>query len=134
MPYIVNKLLQGVVTPDGTGSEAYCENIEVGGKTGTAKVAIAGGYGKDYVGTFAGIAPMSNPRFAMVVIINEPRAGKYYGGTVSGPVFSQVMERALQLYNVPPDDLKSDGSIMTLKDKRTRDYNNRRKRAKLEAR
>lgn len=77
---------------------------------------------------------MSNPRFAMVVIINEPRAGKYYGGTVSGPVFSQVMERALQLYNVPPDDLKSDGSIMTLKDKRTRDYNNRRKRAKLEAR
>jgi hypothetical protein len=44
------------------------------------------------------------------------------------------MERALQLYNVPPDDLKPDGSIMTLKDKRTRDYNNRRKRAKLEAR
>ena len=126
--------LEAVVEDGGTGEQARIAGYRVGGKTGTAKVAIAGGYGKDYVGTFAGIAPMSNPRFAMVVIINEPRAGKYYGGTVSGPVFSQVMERALQLYNVPPDDLKPDGSIMTLKDKRTRDYNNRRKRAKLEAR
>ena len=66
-------------------------------------MAVAGGYGKDYVGAFAGFAPVSNPRFAMVVIINEPHGSAYYGGMVAGPTFSEVMSGALQLYNVPPD-------------------------------
>ena len=95
--------LESVVERGGTGTKAEVPGYRVAGKTGTAKVAIAGGYGKDYVGTFAGFAPVSNPRFAMVVIINEPKAGSYYGGSVAGPPFAEVMAGALQLYNVPPD-------------------------------
>jgi len=95
--------LESVVEHGGTGTKAEVPGYRVAGKTGTAKVAIAGGYGKDYVGTFAGFAPVSNPRFAMVVIINEPQAGAYYGGMVAGPTFAEVMSGALQLYNVPPD-------------------------------
>ena len=95
--------LESVVEYGGTGTKAEVPGYRVAGKTGTAKVAIAGGYGKDYVGTFAGFAPVSNPRFAMVVIINEPQAGAYYGGMVAGPTFAEVMGGALQLYNVPPD-------------------------------
>ncbi|MFC3913321.1 penicillin-binding transpeptidase domain-containing protein [Pseudaeromonas sharmana] len=95
--------LEAVVERGGTGTKAEVPGYRVAGKTGTAKVAIAGGYGKDYVGTFAGFAPVSNPRFAMVVIINEPKAGSYYGGSVAGPTFAEVMAGALQLYNVPPD-------------------------------
>ena len=95
--------LESVVEQGGTGTKAEVPGYRVAGKTGTAKVAIAGGYGKDYVGAFAGFAPVSNPRFAMVVIINEPHGSAYYGGMVAGPAFAEVMAGALQLYNVPPD-------------------------------
>ncbi len=96
--------LEGVVE-EGTGGKAAVPGYRVAGKTGTAKVATAGGYGKDYVGTFVGFAPVSNPRFAMVVIINEPHGSSYYGGSVAGPTFAEVMSSALQMYNVPPDAL-----------------------------
>ncbi|WP_024872509.1 penicillin-binding transpeptidase domain-containing protein [Tolumonas lignilytica] len=105
--------LEGVVEEGGTGGKAAVPGYRVAGKTGTAKVATAGGYGKDYVGTFAGFAPVSNPRFAMVVIINEPHGASYYGGSVAGPTFAEVMSSALQLYNVPPDalpDLKDESN------------------------
>ena len=97
------------VVEGGTGGKAGVPGYSVAGKTGTAKVAVAGGYGKDYVGTFAGFAPVDNPRFAMVVIVNQPHQNGFYGGVVSGPVFSDVMSTALQLYNVPPDRLTGDG-------------------------
>ena len=95
--------LESVVEEGGTGGKAAGPGYRIAGKTGTAKVATAGGYGKDYVGTFVGFAPVSNPRFAMVVIINEPHGTSYYGGSVAGPTFAEVMSSALQLYNVPPD-------------------------------
>lgn len=109
--------LESVVEGGGTGSLARVPGYRIGGKTGTAKVAESGGYGKYYMGSFVGIAPMSNPRFAMAVIINEPHAGKFYGGVVAGPVFSEVMQKTLELYNIPPDDLNPDGSMKTIKDK-----------------
>lgn len=93
------------VVEGGTGGKAGVPGYSVAGKTGTAKVAVAGGYGKDYVGTFAGFAPVDHPRFAMVVIVNQPHKNGFYGGVVSGPVFSDVMSTALQLYNIPPDRL-----------------------------
>lgn len=99
-------VLESVVS-GGTGRPAQIKGYRVAGKTGTAKVAVAGGYGRDYVSTFAGFAPVTNPRFAMVVITNEPKKGGVYGGAVSGPVFAEVMAAALQLYNVPPDDFES---------------------------
>ena len=91
------------VVAEGTGGRAAISRYRVAGKTGTAKMATVGGYGNSYIGTFAGFAPLSDPKFSLVVIIKNPKAGKFYGGTVSGPVFSDVMSRALQLYNVAPD-------------------------------
>ncbi|HAH70302.1 MAG TPA: peptidoglycan glycosyltransferase FtsI [Succinivibrionaceae bacterium] len=91
------------VVAEGTGGKAAISRYRVAGKTGTAKMATVGGYGNSYIGTFAGFAPLSDPKFSLVVIIKNPKAGKFYGGTVSGPVFSDVMSRALQLYNVAPD-------------------------------
>ena len=74
------------------------------GKTGTAWKATSGGYSTDkYMAVFGGIAPATNPRLAAVVVIDEPGAGKYYGGDVAAPVFSGVVGGALRLLAVPPD-------------------------------
>ena len=99
---LMKQALETVVS-DGTGGKAAIDRNHVAGKTGTAKLASVGGYGKYYMSTFAGFAPLSKPRFALVVNVNAPKAGKFYGGVVSGPVFREVMSRALQLYNIKPD-------------------------------
>ena len=99
---LMKQALETVVS-DGTGGKAAIDRYRVAGKTGTAKIASVGGYGKYYMPTFAGFAPLSKPRFALVVNVNAPKAGKFYGGVVSGPVFREVMSRALQLYNIKPD-------------------------------
>ncbi|MDO2948234.1 penicillin-binding transpeptidase domain-containing protein [Aeromonas simiae] len=83
--------------------KAKVPGYRIGGKSGTAKVAVAGGYGKDYMAWFAGFAPASNPRFAMVVVINEPKGKAYYGGAVATPPFAEAMGGVLQLYNIRPD-------------------------------
>ncbi len=98
------------VVDSGTGGKAAIDRYRVAGKTGTAKIAEGGGYGKEYTATFAGFAPISDPRFAMVVVISKPHAKSYYGGTVSGPVFSAVMSRALQVYNIKPDKVAVDNT------------------------
>jgi len=82
---------------------AKVDGYRVGGKTGTAIKAIAGGYGNDYVGLFAGVAPLTNPELAIVVVINEPGGDLYHGGEVAAPVFSRVMKGALRLLNIAPD-------------------------------
>jgi cell division protein FtsI (penicillin-binding protein 3) len=91
----------------GTGSRARVPGYQIGGKTGTVhKTLPGGGYARDrYRSVFAGVAPISNPRFAAVVVIDEPSKGQYYGGLVAAPVFGQVMSNALRLLNVAPDDL-----------------------------
>ncbi|GLX77803.1 peptidoglycan glycosyltransferase FtsI [Thalassotalea insulae] len=82
---------------------AKVAGYRVGGKTGTAIKAVAGGYGNDYVGLFAGIAPLTQPELAVVVVINEPGGDLYHGGEVAAPVFSRVMKGALRLLNIAPD-------------------------------
>ena len=84
---------------------AKVPGYQVSGKSGTArKATVEGGYGaKRYTSTFAGFAPTSNPRLAMVIVIDDPQAGAYYGGAISAPVFSQVMGGALRLLNITPD-------------------------------
>jgi len=97
-------LLEAVVAPEGGGKQAAIPGYTVAGKTGTAWKATAGGYATDrYLAVFGGIAPANNPRLAAVVIIDEPGAGKYYGGDVAAPVFSGVVGGALRLLAVPPD-------------------------------
>ena len=99
-------MMEKVVEPGGTGTRAAVSNYRVAGKSGTAKKATAGGYAdKRYQSVFAGIIPASAPRLAMVVMVDEPSAGEYYGGAVAAPVFSQVMTAAMRLLNVTPDNL-----------------------------
>jgi len=82
--------------------KAKVAGYRVGGKTGTGIKAVAGGYGNDYVGLFAGIAPIEKPELVVVVVINEPGGDLYEGGQVAAPVFSRVMKGALQVLNIAP--------------------------------
>lgn len=100
-------MLESVTQQGGSAHRAAVDGYRVGAKTGTAKVAVVGGYGDDYIGYTAGIAPLSDPRIAMVVIINEPQGDSYYGGQVAAPVFSEIMKSALQLLNIAPDGQRS---------------------------
>jgi cell division protein FtsI (penicillin-binding protein 3) len=85
----------------------------VAGKTGTAKKAVAGGYAEDkYLSLFVGMAPASNPRLVMAVIIDEPRGEEYYGGLVAAPVFAKVMSGAMRLLNIPPDKAWQENVLM----------------------
>lgn len=100
----VVEMLEGVSQKGGTAPKAKVEGYRVAGKTGTSRKAEAGGYGDDYVSVFAGLAPISDPRFAIAVMINEPQGDRYYAGDVAAPVFSAVMKSALLLSDVRPDD------------------------------
>ena len=98
-------MLEAVVeAEDGTGHRARILGYRVAGKTGTTRKAIAGGYAKRrYMSLFVGLAPVSDPRFVVAVVIDDPRGKKYYGGEVAAPVFRTVMSDALRLNAVPPD-------------------------------
>lgn len=100
----VAAMLETVTGPEGTGKAARVKNYRVSGKTGTSRKASASGYASRYIASFAGFAPASAPRLVGVVIINDPSGGEYYGGLVAAPLFSSVMEGALRMLNVPPDD------------------------------
>jgi len=101
----VRTMLEQVVTREGTALRASIPGFRVAGKTGTVKKSsAAGGYTQSlYLSVFAGMAPASNPRLVMVVMIDQPSAGEYYGGAVAAPVFSSVMEGALRQLNIAPD-------------------------------
>lgn len=112
----VLQMLRAVVEEDGGGgSRARVPGYHVGGKSGTAKkVSGTGGYTKDaYRSFFAGVAPLSNPRIAVVVVVDEPSEGGYYGGLVAAPVFGKVTARALRLLNVAPDNLPPPAPLQT---------------------
>ena len=87
---------------------AMVEGYRVGIKTGTAKKLENGRYVNKYVAYTAGIAPITDPRYALVVLINDPKAGQYYGGAVSAPIFSNIMSYALRTNNVAPDGVEQD--------------------------
>ena len=108
-PQIADKLIGMLETtsePGGTATLARIANYAVAGKTGTAHKAVAGGYAKNsYGAVFAGMVPATHPRLVGVVVVDNPTKGSYYGGVVSGPVFARVMEGALRLLDVPPDNI-----------------------------
>lgn len=112
VPQQVAKTLQGMLqqvveAPTGV-FRAQVPGYHVAGKSGTARKAAVGAKGytqNSYRSLFAGFGPTSNPRIAMVVVIDEPSKGGYYGGVVSAPVFSRVMAGALRLMNVSPDNV-----------------------------
>jgi len=101
----VRAMMETVVSAEGTAHLAAIAGYRVAGKTGTAKKAVRGGYSsKRYQAVFVGMVPASRPRFVMAVMVDEPRGKNYYGGRVAAPVFAKVMEDALRLFNVSPDD------------------------------
>ena len=106
---IVRKMLQLAAGPGGTGQKAQTVGYSVGGKSGTAYKQIGKGYGSDgnrkYRSWFVGMAPIDKPRVIVAVMLDEPSAGKHFGGDVSAPVFANVMTQALRMAGVPPDAL-----------------------------
>jgi len=102
----IRDMLEQAAGPRGTAPAAQVAGYRVAGKTGTVRKSEAGGYSDSkYLAVFAGMAPASDPQLVMVVMIDEPSNGKYYGGLVAAPVFSTVMSGALRLLAVPPDDV-----------------------------
>jgi len=101
----VLSMLEAVVGTEGTGRRATVAGYRVAGKTGTVKKFAPGGYAEDrYLALFSGIAPATRPRLAVVVVIDDPSNGEYYGGVVAAPVFSRVVEGALRILAIPPDN------------------------------
>ena len=101
--HIIRDMLEMAAGPYGTAPQAQVPGYRVAGKTGTAYKIENGKYVKKYVASFVGFAPVSNPRIIVAVMIDEPTAGKHYGGEVAGPVFSAVTANALRALDVPPD-------------------------------
>lgn len=98
-------MLESVVQKGGTAYKARIPGYIVSGKTGTVRIVGPHGYeAHHHVGIFVGIVPVTHPVFVAVTVIKNPQNGVYFGGDVSGPVFSSVMSQALMLYDVKPDD------------------------------
>ncbi|MCA6063628.1 peptidoglycan D,D-transpeptidase FtsI family protein [Thalassolituus marinus] len=107
----VLNMLETVTGKGGTGTRARVDGYRVGGKTGTAhKVGRQGYEDSEYTAVFAGVAPISDPELVLVVVVDAPQGKEYYGGEVAAPVFSRIMEQALRLRQVAPDD----GKVPTL--------------------
>jgi cell division protein FtsI (penicillin-binding protein 3) len=100
----MRKMLQMAAGPGGTAQKAQTMGYSVGGKTGTAHKQEGKGYaGKKYRGFFVGMAPIDAPRIVVAVMIDEPSNGRYFGGDVAAPVFSQTVQQTLRLMGVQPD-------------------------------
>ena len=112
----IQAMLELAVSDAGTGKAAQVADYRVAGKTGTVRKITASGYSEEkYVAWFAGFAPASSPRLVMVVTVDEPTRGGYYGGEIAAPVFGRVMTGALRLLDVPPDAPRKEPNLMTVK-------------------
>jgi cell division protein FtsI/penicillin-binding protein 2 len=98
----LREMLEGVVAPGGTAAEVEVPGYTLAGKTGTAEKAEDGGYSKsDFVASFAGFAPASDPQLLVTVVVDEPQ-GSYYGADVAAPAFGKIVEFALPHLGIPP--------------------------------
>jgi cell division protein FtsI (penicillin-binding protein 3) len=90
----------------------------VAGKTGTARKVQDGHYVNEYVASFAGFAPASDPRIVVAVMIDEPGGGRYYGGDVAAPVFARIATGSLRTLQVAPDALPAErGAVLAQSDR-----------------
>ena len=100
----VRHMLHLATLPGGTAPKAQAMGYSVGGKTGTAHKVEGRGYAdKKYRGFFVGLAPIDQPRIVVAVMIDEPSAGRYFGGDVAAPVFSETVQQTLRLLGIQPD-------------------------------
>ncbi len=99
----VRQMLEGVLAPGGTASEVSVPGYTLAGKTGTAEVAVDGGYSNSkFVASFVGFAPAQDPQLLVAVVVDEPQ-GDYYGGVVAAPAFGEIAKFALPYLEIPPD-------------------------------
>lgn len=114
----VRKMLNMVAGPGGTAPKAQTVGYSVGGKTGTAHKQEGKGYsGKKYRGFFVGLAPIERPRIIVAVMIDEPSNGRYFGGDVAAPVFSETVQQTLRLMGVQPDmSVKPQTSVLAVEE------------------
>ncbi len=110
----VREMMETVTHEGGTATLAQVPGYRVAGKTGTAYKLIGGRYSTDsYISSFVGLAPASDPRLIIAVMIDEPREKGHYGGQVAGPVFAQVMAASLRQLGVSPDAPEEPATRMT---------------------
>jgi len=113
----VRMMLELAVQDGGTAPKAQVAGYRVAGKTGTAHKLDGGAYANKYVASFVGFAPVTDPRLVVAVMIDEPSAGRHYGGDVAAPVFSSVMGGALRALGVAPDGLQMANNGVTGKER-----------------
>ena len=102
-------MMELVTAREGTAANAAVSGYRVAGKTGTARMIGANGYDDErHIAWFAGVAPVSDPKVVMIIVINEAKAGRSGGGKVAAPVFARVAERSLRLLGVGPDKVDVD--------------------------
>jgi cell division protein FtsI (penicillin-binding protein 3) len=100
----VRNMLQMAAGAGGTAPKAQAIGYSVGGKTGTARKQEGKGYAENkYRAWFVGLAPVENPRIVVAVMIDEPSNGRFYGGEVAAPVFSETVQQSLRMLGVQPD-------------------------------
>jgi cell division protein FtsI (penicillin-binding protein 3) len=99
----VREMLRMAAGPGGTAPKAQAIGYSVGGKSGTARKQEGKSYSNKYRSWFVGLAPVSQPRIVVAVMVDEPSKGVYFGGEVAAPVFSQVVQQTLRMMNVAPD-------------------------------
>lgn len=99
----VRRMLEMAMEPGGTGRRLQIPGYRVAAKTGTARKSAQGGYVRQYVGSVVGLAPVSNPRLIVAVMIDEPTQGGYFGGLSAGPAFQAIMAGALRTLGITPD-------------------------------
>jgi cell division protein FtsI (penicillin-binding protein 3) len=104
----VRHMLEMAASEEGTAPQARIAGYRVAGKTGTARKVQDGKYVNDYVASFAGFAPASDPRIVVAVMIDEPGGGRYYGGEVAAPVFARIATGSLRTLQVAPDALPAE--------------------------
>lgn len=108
-PQVAKQMLEMLgQAADQLGSKTQIFGYRLAGKTGTARKVGRNGYQKDnHVSVFAGLAPAHQPRFAIVVMVDAPKEGGYYGAQVAAPLFSKIAAGALRVYNVPPEAINA---------------------------
>lgn len=121
---IMRDILKKVTQEGGTATQAKLDGNNVAGKTGTAQKydPKTGKYSKErFVSSFVGFIPADNPRIAMIVVIHDPK-GAHYGGVVAAPVFKAISDEAMAYLNVPRDDAKEKGLLVTFEKETNRKF------------
>ncbi len=110
---LMTSALRKVVEPGGTAPKAAVKGYDVAGKTGTAQKIENGQYVNRYYSSFIGYLPAGDPEISILVSLDDPTVGGYYGGTVAGPVFREVAEKVAQYLGIPPQQLEPEAASIS---------------------